>query len=129
MLDCWRKGEEWKEAECKLGHRIPGYNCRCGIWAFFDAETMESELGSMSVPVERYEYVSGIIGAAGDIVVHELGFRAQYAKVLAIFEDPYETPKQQILESYTSALAIISPDHYDAFCLEHKLIRLDWQSG
>ena len=69
------------------------------------------------------------LGAVGRIVPHEDGFRAQYAKVLAIFEDPYETPKQQILESYTSALAIISPDHYDAFCLEHKLIRLDWQSG
>jgi hypothetical protein len=122
MLDCWRKGEEWKEAECRFGHRIPGDDCMCGIWAFFDVKTMESELGSMSVPGERYEYVGGIIGAGGDIVVHELGFRAQYAKVLAIFEDAWPTPKREIAESYNCP--IVAPADYDAFCAEHDLIRL-----
>jgi len=133
MLDCWRKGEEWKEAECQLGHRIPGDDCVCGIWAFFDVETMENKLGPRSalaaVPAgdtrERYEYVSGIIGAGGDIIVAELGFRAEYAKVLAIFEDDWPTPKLEIAESYNCP--IVAPADYDAFCAERGLIRLDRQ--
>jgi hypothetical protein len=128
MTDCWRKGEEWKEAECRHGHRIPGDKCMCGIWAFFEVETMENELGPVfvpGVPGEAYEYVSGIIGASGDIVVHELGFRAQFAKVLAIFEDDQPTPKREIAESYNCP--IVAPSDYDAFCTERGLIRLDRQ--
>jgi hypothetical protein len=121
MLDCWRKGKEWKEAECRRGHRIPGDKCGCGIWAFFDVETMESELGLVPAPGE-VEYVSGIIGAAGDIVVHDLGFRAQYAKVLALFEDDYPTPKNEIAESHHCP--IVAPADYGVFCAEHDLIRL-----
>jgi hypothetical protein len=129
MTDCWRKGEEWKEAECRHGHRIPGDKCGCGIWAYFDVEAMENELGHVlvpgvpGIPGETYEYVSGIIGAGGDIVVHELGFRAQYAKVLAIFEDDCPTPKREIAESYHCP--IVAPEDYDRFCAEHDLIRLD----
>jgi hypothetical protein len=123
MLDCWRKGEEWKEAECREGHRIPGDNCACGIWAFFDPETMQARLRTSHGPGEPYEYVSGIIGAGGDIVEHELGFRAQYAKVLGIFSDEWPTPKQEIAASYNCP--IIAPDTYDAFCDKHGLIRLD----
>jgi len=125
MLDCWRKGEEWKEAECRSGHRIPGDSCGCGIWAFFDHDTMTETLGTPSGGADGYEYVSGIIGAGGDIVVHELGFRAQYAKVLGIFSDEWPTPKDEIAESYNCT--IIAPEDYDAFCVERGLIRLDQQ--
>jgi hypothetical protein len=123
MTDCWRKGEEWKEAECRYGHRIPGDNCACGIWAFFDYETMTKELPSLSHHGEPYEYVCGIIGAGGDIVGHELGFRAQYAKVLAIFSDEWPTPKGEISKMYHCP--VLAPTDYDAFCDEHGLIRLD----
>jgi hypothetical protein len=123
MLDCWRKGVEWKEAECRVGHRIPGDNCACGIWAFFDPQTMAKELSPLSRPGEPYEYVSGIIGAGGDIVEHELGFRAQYAKVLGIFTDEWPTPKEEISEMYHCPVLALSD--YDAFCAEHGLIRLD----
>lgn len=123
MLDCWRKGEEWKQAECRVGHRIPGDDCRCGIWAFFDLQTMAKELSPLSRPGEPYEYVSGIIGAGGDIVVHELGFRAQYAKVLAIFSDEWPTPKEEIAMMYHCPVLV--PNDYDAFCDERGLVRLD----
>jgi hypothetical protein len=126
MLDCWRKGVEWKEAECRNGHRIPGDDCACGIWAFFDYQTMARELGPVrGGPGEPYDYVAGIIGAGGDIVEHELGFRAQYAKVLAIFSDEWATPKEEIAAQYHSP--IIAPGDYDSFCLDHRLIRLDRQ--
>ena len=124
MTDCWCKGEEWKEAECRHGHRIPGEGCGCGIWAFYDVKTMEKELRHI-VPGEPYDYVSGIIGAGGDIIEAELGFRAQYAKVMAIFEDERPTPKQEIAEDYHCP--IVAPSDYDAFCAERGLIRLDRQ--
>ena len=123
MLDCWRKGEEWKQAECRVGHRIPGDDCRCGIWTFFDPQTMTKELSPLSRPGEPYEYVSGIIGAGGDIVVNELGFRAQYAKVLAIFSDEWPTPKEEIAMMYHCPVLV--PNDYDAFCDERGLVRLD----
>jgi hypothetical protein len=90
MLDCWRKGEEWKEAECRAGHRIPGEHCECGIWAFYNVANFEREMSAIStarVPyTNRFQYVSGVIGAVGRIVPHEDGFRAQYAKLGG--EDP-----------------------------------------
>jgi hypothetical protein len=132
MLDCWRKGQEWKEAECRRGHDIPDPNCVCGIWAFHNIALFEREMGPIVVPGGRnpgepFEHVSGVIGAGGDIVEHTNGFRAQYAKVLALFEDGEDTPKQEIVDSYPAITTIITPDDYDAFCLEHQLIRLDWQ--
>ncbi len=45
MLECWRKGVEWKEAECQRGHRIPDERCMCGLWAYNNLEAMEKDLG------------------------------------------------------------------------------------
>jgi hypothetical protein len=134
MTDCWRKNVEWKEAECRIGHRIPDENCKCGIWAFFNIETMEEEFGSplLTAPTTRfgttprgdpYEYATGIIVADGDIVIHEKGFRAQYAKVAAIFEDDLPIPKREIAESYSCP--IIAAEEFDVFCAVHGLRRLD----
>jgi hypothetical protein len=125
MTDCWRKNVEWKEAECLKGHRIPDERCHCGIWAFFNPEMMEQQFGpaKLGPGTEDREEVTGIIVADGDIVIHEKGFRAQYARVAAIFEDPYLTPKQEIAESY--GCPIVAPSEYDVFCVIHGLIRLD----
>jgi hypothetical protein len=127
MTDCWRKGEEWKEAECRYGHRIPGDRCSCGIWAFYDVEHMLEKHGNVLAPLgdddEPYQLVSGVIGAGGDIVLTEWGFRAEYAKVLGIFEDEWPTPKSEIAKSYHCP--IVAPSDYGTFCTERGLIRLD----
>jgi hypothetical protein len=131
MTDCWRKNVEWKEAECRQGHRIPDEECMCGIWAFFDPQTMQEEFGSLAIHLlrrmtpepERYEQVTGVIMADGDIVIHQKGFRAQFAKVAAIFDDPFPTPNQEIAKSYGCPL--IAPAEYDVFCAVHGLRRLD----
>jgi hypothetical protein len=124
MLDCWRKGEEWKPAECKQGHRIPGDDCKCGIWAFFDPELLLAEWPGRRAGDEPSELVSGVIGAGGNIVVHELGFRAQYAKVLAVFDDE-ETiiPLDEIADKH--GCSVILRTDFDAFCAEKRLVRLD----
>jgi hypothetical protein len=134
MTDCWRKGVDWKEAECRHGHRIPDEHCGCGIWAFFNVEAMEEEFGSPLVTApttrvgttprgENFEYVTGIIIADGDIVIHDKGFRAQYAKVVGIFEDGLPTPKREITEMYRCPPVL--PSDYDLFCVTHGLRRFD----
>jgi hypothetical protein len=97
----------------------------CGIWAYYNLAAMKKDLGvaMRGARGEPYEHVSGIIGGGGDVIVHETGFRAQYARVLGIFEDEWSTPKQEIAESYNCA--IVAPSEYDAFCAERSLIRLD----
>ncbi len=129
MTDCWRKSEEWKEAECQLGHRIPGDECGCGIWAFHSLPALERELGGVLVParirggLDTFEYAAGVIGAGGDIIDCTDGFRAQYAQVLAIFEDHLPPSKEEIAASY--GCPTIRFDEYDSFCDELRLIRLD----
>jgi hypothetical protein len=127
MTDCWRKNVQWKEAECLRGHRIPDEHCECGIWAFFNPEIMEQVFGAPARAAlsssESYEEVTGIIVADGDIAIHDKGFRAQYAKVAAILEDPIPTPKQEVAESY--GCPVIAPAEFDVFCAAHGLRRLD----
>jgi hypothetical protein len=127
MLECWRKGEEWKEAECRDGeHRIPGDLCSCGIYAFFAPKALYKELGGLMPHVKAIEprltHVFGVIGAAGEIVEHDHGFRAQYAKVLAVFDEGH--PDQDAIAQQYNA-QIITPEDYDAFCQERGLIHLD----
>jgi hypothetical protein len=126
MLDCWRKGEEWKHSECKQPHRIPDMNCHCGIWAFFNPELLESGLISFGGYDEPVDVVAGVIGAGGDIVEHEVGFRAQYAKVLAVFDDQETTILVEEIAAKNS-FEVISLSDFDAFCTKKTLIRLDKQ--
>ena len=134
--DCWRPGE-WHEAECRMGHRIPGDSCDCGLYGFHNVEFMEREfglpvsssMGMPAIPTEPLHEARGVIVADGDIIPYSRGFRAQYAKVVAIFDDGAEaiaTP-QHIAADYRCE--VITPGQYDMFCIKHGLRRLDleWQ--
>jgi hypothetical protein len=83
--------------------------------------------------VDGTEQVTGVIGGKGVIWTCPSdgpgvgnGFRAQKAKVLALFEaeSTEERPMDQIAAQYK--VPIIGVDDYDAFCIEHNLKRLDW---
>jgi hypothetical protein len=123
MLDCWRKNVEWKEAECDRHIAIPDEHCICGIWGFFNPEILYRELSPLSYHHPESGSVDGIIGVTGGIVLHEDGFRAQYAKVLGIFEDDHDTPKDEIAAMYH--VPILDPRDFDTFCDKRGLIRLD----
>jgi hypothetical protein len=116
-----------------MGHRIPGDSCGCGIYGFYNVEFMEREfgppvsssMGMPAMPTERLHEARGVIVADGDIIPHSRGFRAQYAKVVAIFDDGVEalaTP-QHIAADYRCE--VITSDQYDMFCIKHGLRRLD----
>lgn len=76
----WRRGVN--EATCDaIGHVAPHPRCECGLYAFH----RPTRLGAF--PRE----LAGAIAASGDIEVYEDGFRAQYARVIALARLP-DTP-------------------------------------
>jgi hypothetical protein len=128
ILDPWPDGEE-HEASChtELGHRrpheVPHEHCTCGILAFYDYETLvRSRFGP-----EDFRHVNGIVSAHGVTWFHDVGFRAQYARVEAIFDDGVSdaalpTPRSEIAEVY--GVPIIGVADYEDFCDERGLIRI-----
>jgi hypothetical protein len=129
LSDCWRKGEEyeWKEAACDFGHEPPGENCTCGIYAYNEAGRLHNpaNYNARMRTFEPLDTACGVIIADGGIIPGTVGFRCQYAKVAAIFDDglPALATPQQIAEHYRCD--IITVDEYDAFCAKHGLRRLD----
>lgn len=75
----------------------PAFDCRCGIWAFWDPE-----IASGLPYAESYFRnckVFGVIEAWGDLVEHDYGFRAEFAIVRAVcvlrgrLHAAYEVPR------------------------------------
>ena len=118
----WPTGEEYK-FECKLGHDEPMLHCRCGIYACFDYETLDRE---WPVVVDGFSHVGGMIAVRGVFLEYEYGLRAQYATVVALFNDVPDgqlaIPKSEIAKAYD--IEIISPDEFADFCDESGLVRL-----
>jgi hypothetical protein len=125
ILEPWPTGKEY-EATCVAepdveDHVPPAPGCSCGVWAFFDP----SLLAASGYGVEDPRHVSGVVGAAGEIELAEIGWRAQRATVEAIFVDgaPDERlpiTRQEIAEAYV--VPIIRRDEYEAYCEARDLI-------
>lgn len=86
----WTPG--WNQAEC-LGlsyrrhqdpHDIPGYNCMCGYWAYWNPQNAKATY----LTVKSMLIVSGVIQARGDVVMQERGFRAGSCRVVALAPHP-----------------------------------------
>ncbi len=122
MLEPWPKGEEHEAACPAVCGDAPGEHCRCGIHGWFDYETMVKTWH----PGEGFARVRGVVGARGGVWLHELGWRAQYATVEAIFDDVPDDalpiPKGEIAEAY--GVPVIKPEEYADFCRERGLVLL-----
>jgi hypothetical protein len=81
---------------------VPAYNCGCGYWAFWDPE-LASGLPKVSM-YHRMTKVFGCIEAWGNIVEHELGFRAEWCIPRAVYvvrgrlHDAYEVDRYRNIE-------------------------------
>jgi hypothetical protein len=125
ILEPWPTGKEY-EATCvatpdEEDHVPPAAGCSCGVWAFFHP----SLLAASSYGLEDPRHVSGVVGAAGEVELGEIGWRAQRATVQAIFADgvPDEmlpVSRQEIAQAYD--IPIIGRDEYEAFCESRGLI-------
>lgn len=109
-------------ATCEKAHHDeeefpPAEGCMCGIWAF------HSPLGILRwhQVLEGPATVSGLVSGWGKILPFSNGWRAECARVEAIFDHslldtPLLATKQAIAEAYGAD--IIPPTEYDEYCLE-----------
>jgi hypothetical protein len=125
-------GDPWPEtedivAEChgKQNHYPPAENCGCGIWAFHNPMPIVMWKGML----EDSYHVGGVISAWGEILVSDDGFRAECARVEAIFDHPamaenmHPITKRAIASAYGAE--IVSPTEYEEFCQRRNFIILD----
>jgi hypothetical protein len=64
---------------CHDVHEAPGHHCKCGLHALRDPDDERLKLGHPAV---------GAIAAWGEIEVYSAGFRAEYARVIALAGEP-----------------------------------------
>lgn len=81
--------EDWservKEAECPTCVEVPGVNCTCGIYGFKvmpDGPPFDRDLGP---------WIRGSAEFSGVVIEHELGYRAQRARILELWAPDYWT--------------------------------------
>lgn len=127
QLEPWPTDRD-HEAHCTMSkHTAPQRDCHCGVYAWYSPLQLVDD--GFSASFEDPAHVTGIISAWGDIEPGTLMFRAQYARVEAIFDHPsmpkvvLPVSKEDIAEAYGAA--IISPLDYEAFCEERGLILID----
>jgi hypothetical protein len=117
----WSTGEKY-EATCNTcpDHRPPHEGCMCGLYAFLDP--MQAQWGGYWPHPQDELYtrlVAGVVAASGEIELCEWGFRAQYGRVVAIFEngaddDELPIPRGVIAEAYDAE--VIDLFEFDDFC-------------
>lgn len=126
MKEPWPTGEEYV-ATCSTDpdHTPPAEGCRCGIYAFYNPK-LADEGGYWPNPYAPLfnRLVCGVVGAAGDVVLHQHGLLAERATVEALFTDgapdaDLPIPRLEIAEAYGAEL-IYSQD-YEAFCVGRGL--------
>lgn len=111
----WEPGETMT-AKCRLlCGACPHKACRCGIYAF-------RELDSIS-PRRAGTYVTGAVELSGRIVEHELGFRAQHARPVALCESFYAHRIADVYglpvvsrEDLAMEAAFLTPARYHSSC-------------
>jgi hypothetical protein len=96
------RGEEWKPGRQPVavhdgyapavghGHEAPGPNCDCGYYGYFQPE------GKNLQTLTDHLRVAGVIRGSGRVWMHEEGFRASYAEVLALAPTMTEVQPDQM---------------------------------
>ena len=118
-LGPWPDGEE-NVAVCEAGHPTPAKGCSCGLYAFYDTSCgLPYSLRSTNT-----DTISGVLGVAGRVIPGDLAFRAERAKVLALFDDALDTPKEEISAAH-GGIPIIQIAEFEDFCDWYGLLRYD----
>lgn len=96
-------------------HRVPADDCECGFYAFGSATAAAQNRNS--------RYVQAVVSCWGGIVAGTRGFRAEYARIDALWISP-EAPswlRRRVAGRYPSARMYADPT---AMVAEHPLTRL-----
>lgn len=112
----WPTGGD-REARCFAlrGHEAPHRDCRCGYAAWY---ALPEE-----PPLPAVDAVWGAVVAWGRVVECELGFRAQYARPVALLDraNPFETRKRprRELAAETYEIPLLERDELIAYAAWH----------
>jgi hypothetical protein len=114
----WQPGVN--RARCFAGRRLdaheaPATDCKCGLHALHDPDDGRLRLGHPVV---------GAIAAWGEIEVYAAGFRAEYASVIALADQPSGTAgmRARLREaSRRYGVRLVSPADLDAEAAEFAL--------
>jgi len=127
MKEPWPTGEEYV-ATCSGNpdHVPPHEGCSCGIYAFFNPKLADKG-GYWPNPYAPLfdRLLAGVVGVAGDVVLHDHGLLAARATVKAIFVDgaldsELPIPRSEIAAAYDAEL--IYAQDYEAFCAVRGLL-------
>jgi hypothetical protein len=127
MKEPWPTGEEYV-ATCPAApdHVPPQEGCSCGIYAFYNPHLAdEGGYWPYSGAPLWARLVCGVVGAAGEVLLHDYGLLAERVTVEAIFTDgapdsELPIPRAEIADAYGAG--VIDTQDYEAFCAERGLI-------
>ena len=130
MKEPWASGEEY-HASCPghPDHVPPDPGCCCGIYAFYNAALAKEGGYWPGIGGGPYNRVAaGVVGAAGDVELHDHGMKAERATVEAIFTDgvPDEElpiPRQEIASAYGAE--VVDSADFEEFCDARALVVID----
>jgi hypothetical protein len=127
MKEPWPTGEEYV-ATCPAApdHSPPAEGCSCGIYAFY-SPVLADEWGywpQEGAPLFN-RLLAGVVGAAGEVLLHERGLLAARVSVEAIFtngasDSELPIPRNEIASAYGAD--VIDAEDFEAFCAERGLI-------
>lgn len=128
----WDPGGAATTATCGEGslrrHRPPGKRCGCGLYALHPGPESASEVFPVQILDGLPSEVSGIVEAWGRVEVYETGFRAQFARPVALIlhRDQLGTDWGELVEriarAYRADVLIVSRSgEVTEYCREHDL--------
>jgi hypothetical protein len=112
QLTRWSVGA-WVTASCRRfgehleidppGHRAPAEGCRCGIYALkhpADCVTLLRVFGFGRYRVSPFDptFATGVVELAGKVIEHELGYRAERARIVSIVPVQWRPPAPMRME-------------------------------
>lgn len=114
-MPSWTPG--WNQARCAMDidtmvshDHVPSRLCGCGFWAFYGPQKLPR--GGFSI----WAYIGAVIEGAGRVYLHTEGFRAERARVKALF-----TPKPVPTEVGPALAAAYGVDYYPSRHLAEKV--------
>lgn len=111
-LMSWSNPYNWKvhetnRAQCMRrgtyhsNQRSPVRDCNCGFWFFKDLAALRKEIAITF----RQPFVMSLCAGWGKYVEHEYGFRAEFARPLALIVPPLDQPRTwKVAELYEEVL-------------------------
>lgn len=129
----WEPGGAPTVAACGAGwlrrlHRSPGHRCGCGLYALHPSPKSASEVFRVEDGHRLPAEIAGLVEAWGRVEVHETGFRAQFARPVALIlhrdqeGSDWNELVGRVAHAYRAEVLLVEgPKEVAKHCREHGL--------